>query len=495
MAFLRAKNGPHRGRAFEVAAKPVTIGRDDSQTVRVLDEGVSRAHAEVFRMGASCFVRDLNSTNGTYLNGVKVTEEQLKAGDEMVVGNTTFVFDVSLVEAEELGAIEYEDEAHQVSRPSTIELHVDPASLPTDASTTAATAVRSRNVSLIGQVGRTLSEERDLARAFEKVLEIVCQGIGARLGYFFELRPEAAEVTPRASVDLDGTSGQKKISRTLIRRVADTCRSILTTNAAMDGRFALSESVILRQIRSVICVPVLVDQRVEGVLYFHSNRDRSLNVEDLELATSVALQVAMALAGAGATERLREGLMATIRSLVAAMEAVEPKDQGHARRVADLSVALATRMSLPGEEIQKLRLAALVHDVGKLAVQQASAGVPVERLKEQHVYAGEKILAGVEGFEDLLPCVRFHHERADGSGYPYKVKNDETPVPARILIVANAFDNAMAWGGLGGRSVPLADVLRAMQQGAGREFDTDVMKALEECERSGSLFVPPSAGA
>ena len=77
MPHLRVKTGPNKGKIYEVASEVITIGRDESQTIQVLDQGVSRQHAEIFSIGEMVFVRDLNSTNGTYVNNQAVTEEAL----------------------------------------------------------------------------------------------------------------------------------------------------------------------------------------------------------------------------------------------------------------------------------------------------------------------------------------------------------------------------------------------------------------------------------
>ena len=96
--------------------------------------------------------------------------------------------------------------------------------------------------------------------------------------------------------------------------------------------------------------------------------------------------------------------------------------------------------------------------------------------------ACERIFAGIEGFEQVLPGIRLHHERADGSGFPGKVANADTPIMARILIVVNAFEDACR-AGAGPK-----DVVKDLAQRAGREFDDDVIKALVLCHRNGSLY-------
>ena len=109
-----------------------------------------------------------------------------------------------------------------------------------------------------------------------------------------------------------------------------------------------------------------------------------------------------------------------------------------------------------------------------------------EQIREQHVLAGEKLLTGIEGFEQILAAMRCHHERADGSGFPGKIKNVDMPVIARILIVANAFDDACT--AQGAESPPAKDVIKEMAGKGGTEFDDDVIKALVLCHRNGTLY-------
>jgi putative nucleotidyltransferase with HDIG domain len=284
-------------------------------------------------------------------------------------------------------------------------------------------------------------------------------------------------------------SGERKVSRMILNRVRETGMPLLTSDATLDDRFALSESIILKKIKSVICVPILLEERVEGFIYLHSSKvDHALTIEDLELAASVALQISMAMAGLEIRERLRTGLMGTIRALVTAMEILDPGTQGHAQRVADASEAVASRMGLSAEEIHRIRLAALLHDVGKVAVHQSVQGLTHKQIREQHVVAGEKILSGIEGFEEILPGVRYHHERADGTGFPYRVKNEEIPLMARVIIVANTFDAECTRGGSGGQGMPAKEVVKDMVRRGGKEFDEEVLKTLVLCYRSGTLF-------
>src|SRR3990167_9537950 len=93
MPYIRVKTGPNKGKIFEVKDAVITIGRDDNQTIQILDQGVSRQHSEIFRIGEMCFIRDLHSTNGTFVNDQRVTEELLRSGDQVLIGSTLLVFE------------------------------------------------------------------------------------------------------------------------------------------------------------------------------------------------------------------------------------------------------------------------------------------------------------------------------------------------------------------------------------------------------------------
>lgn len=481
MATIRVKTGPNKGKNYDLADTPLTVGREDNQVIQILDQGVSRAHAEIFRLGEMCFIRDLNSTNGTFVNDVKITEESLKAGDEMLIGTTILVFEDNARVLSGQG-VEFEGEENAKIETTTVELKVD-----TKGTRAIGREVQSRNLTLISQAGRILRGERDLQAAQEKTVEILSAAIGANQGFLFSIEPGTEKIVPRAVVENEDSGPDRKVSRTIINRVKTSGLPLLTSDATLDERFSLSESVILRKIKSVICAPVHAGERVDGLLYFHSSKvDHALTTEDLELVTSVALQLSMAMASNAQAERTRQRLTGAIRAVATAIEAGDPRGQGHAQRVADYCTVIATQMNLGIDDLRRVRLAALLHDVGKVAVRLANPAATPEQVHEQHLQAGEKMLTGIEGLEQVIAAIRCHHERADGGGFPHKAKNADTPVIGRILIVANAFDDACTKQGSG--SPPAKDVIRDMALKGGTEYDDEVIKALVLCHRNGTLY-------
>lgn len=133
-------------------------------------------------------------------------------------------------------------------------------------------------------------------------------------------------------------------------------------------------------------------------------------------------------------------------TLARSIEAKDPYTEGHYERLSKYSVSLARRLSLPENDQVSLRLAGIVHDIGKIAVPdqilcKPGPLTPEERkIMEQHPVTGERICSPLKLFRGVLPIIRHHHERLDGSGYPDGLKGDEIPLTARILTAVDIYD-------------------------------------------------------
>lgn len=138
-------------------------------------------------------------------------------------------------------------------------------------------------------------------------------------------------------------------------------------------------------------------------------------------------------------------LLETIKSLALALEARDPYTLGHSEQVTAYSVAIAERMKLSREEIERIREAGLLHDIGKIGITDAILLKPdrltaeeYDKIKE-HPEIGKRILAPVRSLADKIPFIYYHHERYDGKGYPEGLKGEKIPLGARIIAVADTF--------------------------------------------------------
>jgi putative two-component system response regulator len=137
---------------------------------------------------------------------------------------------------------------------------------------------------------------------------------------------------------------------------------------------------------------------------------------------------------------------AVLFSLAQSIEGKDPYTEGHCQRLSDYSAYLGERMGLPLEQITALRRAGVVHDIGKIAVPDAillkPAKLTIEEFKvmQQHPLVGERICGPLKSFRLVLPIIRHHHEKLNGSGYPDGLKGDQIPLTARVLQVVDVFD-------------------------------------------------------
>lgn len=160
-------------------------------------------------------------------------------------------------------------------------------------------------------------------------------------------------------------------------------------------------------------------------------------------------------------------------TLARSIEAKDPYTEGHCDRLSRYSVALAERMGLPDEQCVALRRAGVVHDIGKVAVPEnillkpGPLNAEERRVMEQHPVAGERICAPLKTFRYVLPIIRHHHEKQDGSGYPDHQKAGEIPLTARILQTIDVFD-ALTTNRPYRRALSLEQAFRTLREEAGR---------------------------
>ena len=168
-----------------------------------------------------------------------------------------------------------------------------------------------------------------------------------------------------------------------------------------------------------------------------------------------------------------------IETMSQALDARDPYTAGHSIRVSAYASAVATEMRLPARDVEIIRIAAQLHDVGKIGVPDAvllkPGGLTLEEynLVKLHTKTGRRILERVGKFEEFIPVVELHHENYDGSGYPYGLAGDLIPLSARIVHVADSFD-AMTTSRSYRMALPLQAAIEELENNAGGQFDPEI---------------------
>jgi putative nucleotidyltransferase with HDIG domain len=194
---------------------------------------------------------------------------------------------------------------------------------------------------------------------------------------------------------------------------------------------------------------------------------------------------------AGATEWQRERAethrltVATLEALVNAMEARDPYLRGHSARVADLAATITSHLGMSDDEVEQIRLAGRLHDIGKIGTREAVMNKQGPLTPEeydhvkQHVMIGSQILAPLGHLAPVLSGVRSHHERWDGSGYPDGLRGEEIPLAARIIGAAEVYD-ALSTPRPYQEKLSAAQAVRRMGDLVGTVLDPRVFSALAE---------------
>lgn len=253
-----------------------------------------------------------------------------------------------------------------------------------------------------------------------------------------------------------------------------------------------AESGALADASGVIVAPVARDGVVVGAIFVGGKQgdDREVTSIELKMLEAAAGQVSILLENACLYESQHAMFLGTLQALSAAIDAKDPYTCGHSERVAHLAAELARVRGMPDAQIERVRIAGLVHDIGKI-------GVPEEVLRKpgrltdaefdaikKHPEIGHHILHDIPLLDDVLPGVLHHHERFDGRGYPAGIAGDDIPLIPRIVGLVDAFD-AMSSNRTYRKAMPRAKVLSEIRAGAGTQFDPELAEAFMRVDLSG----------
>jgi len=193
-----------------------------------------------------------------------------------------------------------------------------------------------------------------------------------------------------------------------------------------------------------------------------------------------------------AAEENRELFVGSIRMLAAAIDEKDPYTRGHSGRVAKYSTVIAQEMRLSAEDLDKLKISALLHDVGKIGVDDRVLKKPGSLTPEEfeimktHTTKGANIMRPVSQLKDMLPGIELHHEHMDGRGYPYGLTGPQIPLMARIIAVADTLD-AMTTNRPYQSAMDIEYALGRIKALTGSKFDQTVVKALESAVKAGKI--------
>lgn len=244
-----------------------------------------------------------------------------------------------------------------------------------------------------------------------------------------------------------------------------------------------ARNVVTEGSRQFLGVPLWTRHRFVGILCLGGKiTGERYGKDDLSLLTTLGGQAALAIYNAQLYEMREQALLDTITALAHAIEAKDTYTLNHCEMITGRAVALAQFMSLPHQDVENIRLGSILHDVGKIGIPDAILNKPArltdeeyERIKE-HAVIGARIVQSVGALQGVVPIIRHHQERYDGSGYPDGLKGDGIPVGARIIAVVDAY-GAMTEDRVYRKAPGHEVAISELKRWAGKQFDPYIAEA------------------
>lgn len=312
MARLTITQGPNAGQEHVLSKDVTVLGRSFDADLRIDDLTVSRKHAKVIKSGEVYFVEDLGSGNGTRLNGKPITRAQLEDNDEIQVCQNVLVFRADGAKVKPEGStttVSIVDKGPEESAIiNAIDVNKDLLSVVPSKTTGFDELFKMhKRFKLVFEVsnaiGTTLNETELLGQIMDRLFDVFTQ---ADRGFIVLRDPETRRLVPKVARRRDGGNPSEiTFSRTIISAVMNNKKAVLSSDAMGDDRFKGGASIVNFQIRSMMCVPLIAQDEILGILHVDTIRQAEhFTNDDLNLLATIANQAALSIANARMHTRL-----------------------------------------------------------------------------------------------------------------------------------------------------------------------------------------------
>lgn len=314
MPSLFVIKGRDQGTRIRLDGATVTLGRGVSNAIQLHDTEISREHAEFRRRGEAFLIRDLGSSNGTFVNGEPVTEHELKSGDQLQLGRTVLLYTgVTEGRVEDLADKINIVSRHEEGDASRI-VHAMPQAegseilSPPENETSSPWLARARsNLQIMYRTALAVSHTLDIDQLLARIMEMIFEWVDADRGCIMLKEVETGQLVPKVRRHRNGLHSEERItiSQTILDYVVDRNEGVLTSNARDDDRWDAAKSILRMGVREAICVPMQGRYDVVGVIYIDTlvtpqrmlqqGSPNKFTQEHLKLMIAIAHQAALAV--------------------------------------------------------------------------------------------------------------------------------------------------------------------------------------------------------
>ena len=479
---LKGIQGDVEGKHWESDAV-LRAGRLNTLEIVLDDTSVSRRHAEIRSSAQGWRVRDLGSTNGTFLNGTRLGpgDWPVRVHDIVRCGNVTLVVDV----------LEDGKEENEIGGKTTDNLLVEAV-----ASNTWEDAIRGlafdrdrsprpgEQLIALLRAGHHLVSLQNVEDLLHTILNDAVSTLDAQRGAIVLADGPGGPLKLRAlACGHSQVASRSGFSQNIAQRSYSSGESILCSSVEEDPELAGARSIADGAMASVLCILLRTPRKRLGILHLDRGpMQKPFTKDDLHLADAMAAHVSAGIENAELFRKQREFFLNTITMLAQAVEMRDDWTGRHTERVTEYACLLAEQLDLSADEINWLRIGTPLHDIGKIGIKDNILNKPgkltpaeFEEMKT-HTTKGAKIVEQNTELAPIVPIVLSHHERWDGKGYPQGLKGEDIPRLARIVAVADAFD-AMTSDRPYRSGMPPESAFAEVEKMKGQQFDPEIAAA------------------
>lgn len=496
MSFLIIERGPDKGRRIPLLQFPITIGRDPNNNIVLADDEISRFHLRIKKRGKIIVVEDLDSRNGSYLNGDRMLNSIIKNGDKILIGGSEILFvtsDSKFEISEDI--LEFDMVvAEQIGLNGPIDINVTPESDNFK-------SLRINQQKLLSKVAADPVVIKSLfdchgnvmvADDLSEAAEVLLKGIGnatksierAALFVWVEKYGQLIPVASRQfGKKMSFLLSHRALSDVVVRR-----NGIILQHNAPD---------VTQDGRGRAVLPMLQNERIVAIIHLESKDARTGFLEqDLAFVYALIHRSAASFEALLLRKEVDKWMVGMVETVISTVEAKDTYTRGHSDRVCRYSMAIAEEMKLDHDTKRLLMVSSLLHDVGKIGIPDSilkkASLLTSEEYEEMklHPSIGAKIVAHLPNAARFVSGVKHHHEKWDGTGYPDGLIGEDIPFFARIVALADVFD-AMVSGRSYSGFVDQSDAIERLQDEK-ELFDPEIFKSFTRAYENGILTIKTS---
>jgi len=338
-------------------------------------------------------------------------------------------------------------------------------------------------LSILYQISRSISSTLELNKILKVILDFSVKISGANRGSVMLLDEKKNIFFIKAAYNLS-----EKIIREVtfakdentVGWVVKNKKPLYTKDLEKDKRFSKKEEINYK-LKQLLMVPIIIEREVKGIINLDNNT--SFTTDTINLLKSFSEQTAVAINNARLYQKIQDSYFEIVKALAQAIEAKDPYTHGHSERVMQYAVQIAQKLGLPKKEINSLRYAAILHDIGKIGVRGIVLNNPNSLTSEEydeikkHPLIGEGIIKPIELLQPIRTLIRHHHEWYNGKGYPDGLSRKNIPLGARILAIADAYD-AMKSDRPYRKALTEETAIQELKRGSGSQFEPKLVGIL-----------------